>query len=71
MKDGAENSIAGIKIVEVDGPEGPTVAMMIAVDIRDPTTARRCVHSAGCRHRESRRERGCRRRSSPGLKARF
>lgn len=33
------NSIAQIKIVEVDGPSGPANAMMVAVNIDDPQTA--------------------------------
>jgi hypothetical protein len=35
----ASNSVVEIKTVPLDGPEGPTVAMMLAVDIGDPKTA--------------------------------
>ena len=33
------NSVTQIKTVDVEGPDGPATAIMIAVDIDDPSTA--------------------------------
>jgi hypothetical protein len=52
--DHPENIIVQIKTLNVNAPDGPTVAMMIAVDIGDPKTAESFVASVAERFKVER-----------------